>query len=115
MRRVVAWFDDYDVLVCPTVAQPPPPVGLLGPDTDYLVEVPRLFALTPFTAMWNTTGQPAIVAPAGDGRDGLPVGVQVVGRPAAEADARPRRHAGRGGPPVARPATADLLTHDQSP
>ena len=25
MRRVVAWFDDYDLLVCPTVAQPPPP------------------------------------------------------------------------------------------
>ena len=84
MRRVVAWFDDYDLLVCPTVAQPPPPVGLLGPDADYLVEVPRLFALTPFTAMWNTTGQPALSLPLAMDENGLPVGVQVVGRPAAE-------------------------------
>ena len=85
MRRVVAWFEDYDLLVCPTVAQPPPPVGLLGPDADYLVEVPRLFALTPFTAMWNTTGQPALSLPLEMDEHSLPVGVQVVGRPAAEA------------------------------
>ncbi len=85
IRRVVAWFDDYDLLVTPTVAQPPPPVGLLGPDTDFMVEVPRLFALTPFTAMWNTTGQPAISLPLASDADGLPVGVQLVAHPAGEA------------------------------
>jgi amidase len=84
-RRVIEWFEDYDVLVTPTVAQPPPPVGLLGPDTDFMAEVPRLFALTPFTAMWNNTGQPAISLPVAMDGDGLPVGVQIVGRPAAEA------------------------------
>ncbi len=45
----------------------------------------RFLALTPFTALWNTTGQPAVSLPLAEDEHGLPVGVQVVGRPAAEA------------------------------
>ena len=41
--------------------------------------------LTPFTSMWNTTGQPASSVPAGFDELGLPVGVQLVGRPWDEA------------------------------
>lgn len=39
---------------------------------------------TPFTPVFNVTGQPAISLPAGIGSDGLPLSVQLVGRPGAE-------------------------------
>ena len=39
---------------------------------------------TPFTPVFNATGQPAISLPLYDGEDGLPLGVQLVGRPAGE-------------------------------
>ena len=44
-------------------------------------KVQEVFGLTPFTSMWNTTGQPASSVPAGFDELGLPVGVQLVGRP----------------------------------
>ena len=45
----------------------------------------RRRASPPFTSTWNMTGQPAIAVPAGFGGDGLPLSVQLVGRPRAEA------------------------------
>jgi amidase len=39
---------------------------------------------TPFTPVFNATGQPAISLPLFEGEDGLPLGVQLVGRPAGE-------------------------------
>jgi amidase len=39
----------------------------------------------PFTAVWNTTGQPAAAVPAGFSQEGLPLAVQLVGRPNDEA------------------------------
>jgi Asp-tRNA(Asn)/Glu-tRNA(Gln) amidotransferase A subunit family amidase len=82
-RRTVDFFDDYDLFVSPTLALPPPPVGsLAGAGVDDMLQ---FLALTPFTALWNTTGQPAMSLPLAHDEQGLPVGVQVVGRPAAEA------------------------------
>ena len=40
--------------------------------------------MVPFTPAWNVTGQPAISVPAGHTEDGLPLAVQVVGRPGEE-------------------------------
>jgi amidase len=81
-RRTVAFFDDYDLFVSPTVAAPPPIVGSMR---DAGIErVMEFWALTPFTALWNTTGQPAVSLPLASDEDGLPVGVQIVGRPADE-------------------------------
>ncbi|HXY91575.1 MAG TPA: amidase family protein, partial [Acidimicrobiia bacterium] len=81
-RRTVAFFDDYDLFVSPTLALPPPPVGsMAGAGFEDMM---RFLALTPFTALWNTTGQPAASVPLAEDGDGLPVGVQVVARPAAE-------------------------------
>ena len=46
-------------------------------DRDYLWES----GWVPFTILWNVTGQPAASVPAGCTRDGLPLAVQLVGRP----------------------------------
>src|SRR5581483_4656745 len=82
-RRTVAFFDDYDLFVSPTVAGPPPVVGSMA--GAGIEDVMKFWALTPFTALWNTTGQPAVSMPLAHDDLGLPVGVQIVGRPAAEA------------------------------
>jgi len=44
----------------------------------------RAMAFSPFTAIWNVTGQPAISLPLYQGDDGLPLAVQLVGRPLGE-------------------------------
>jgi amidase len=73
-RRVVAWWSDFDLLVTPTLAAPPPPLGhLSGPGHGR-----RLAELLQYTAQFNVTGQPAISLPLHMTPDGLPVGVQLV-------------------------------------
>ena len=46
-----------------------------------LIEMGRVY---PYTAIWNATGQPAATVPAGFTDDGLPLAVQLVGRPGDE-------------------------------
>ena len=84
-RRVAAFFNDVEVLLTPTLAAAPPLVGekIMGEeDFSGMFELLRIVAFTP---TWNMTGQPAIALPAGLDADGLPVSVQLVGRPADEA------------------------------
>jgi amidase len=83
-RRGVAFFRDFDALLTPTLAAAPPPHGtkVMGEeDWEGMFEVLQIVAFTP---MWNITGQPAVAVPAGFDDDGLPVSVQLVGRPADE-------------------------------
>jgi amidase len=82
-RSVVAFFADYDALLTPTLALPPVPVGSTFEDPEGPVQASIRF--TPFTAVANLTGQPAVSLPLGRGDDGIPVGVQLIGRPADEA------------------------------
>jgi amidase len=84
-RTLVAFFDDYDVLVTPTVAGPPPIIGSYRDPENPIAELLNAGALVPFTPPWNTTGQPAVSLPLHQDENGLPVGVQIVGRPADEA------------------------------
>lgn len=81
-RDAVAFFDRYDVLLTPTLNYPPPPVGAIGGDPRTAWSEFRLWH--PFTWPFNVTGQPAASVPAGLSRDGLPIGVQIVGPPAGE-------------------------------
>jgi amidase len=81
-RAVVRQFDHYDLLLSPATAQPPPNVGEFGEIT--MESVMRLWSLTPFTGLWNTTGQPAASIPWAIDRRGLPLAVQLVGRPGEE-------------------------------
>ncbi len=84
-RDLVAFFDDIDVLVTPTVAGPPPIIGSYRDPNDPIAEFLNAASLVPFTPPWNTTGQPAASVPLHWDDQGLPVGVQLVGRPADEA------------------------------
>jgi amidase len=84
-RSLIAFFDDYDVLVTPTVAGPPPVIGTYRDPDEPIAELLHASALVPFTPPWNTTGQPAVSLPLYWDDDNLPVGVQIVGRPADEA------------------------------
>ena len=76
-------LEDHDVLITPTTAQPPPRIGQYD-GRGALWTLNAVTALVPYNAPWNLTGQPAASVPAGFGSDGLPRGVQIVGRPGAE-------------------------------
>jgi amidase len=86
-RQMMAWWDDagIDVLVTPTIPEVPWTLGQFAADpANPLGGVVRSAAIVPFTAPFNVTGQPAVSLPLGESPEGLPVGVQLVGRPGAE-------------------------------
>jgi amidase len=83
-RNGITATAQYDVLLTPTVAQPPVPVGWFRETGDPAVEFERMKQWTPFTAIFNATGQPAVSVPLHWSPDGLPIGVMFVGRPADE-------------------------------
>jgi amidase len=77
-------FDGYDLLLTPVIALRPPQVGVLD-GVGTLGAALRSQPMIAYTALWNVTGNPAASVPAGFGSDGLPLAVQVVGRPHDEA------------------------------
>ena len=78
------FFETYDVLVTPGTATPPPPLGFLFADNPGDEVWDRMRAFTPFTHIYNGTGQPAISVPAMLTEDRVPLGVQLVARYAAD-------------------------------
>ena len=101
-HKVAHFFERYDVLLTPTLGQPPPLVGALQPKgAEAVVQrlaaawssslmlklgggiegaVDRVFDFIPFTPLANFTGQPAMSVPLHWNAQGLPVGVQAIGR-----------------------------------
>lgn len=83
-RKVVAWWDDYDVLLTPTLALPPVPVGWIFEENDPFMALVRSGMFIPFTPGANVTGQPAVSVPMYRTDEGLPIGAQLMGAPFAE-------------------------------
>jgi amidase len=80
-RQIAQFFREYDVLITPTLAEPPVPLGTFdSPPDDPLRGLMRAGQFVPFTAICNVTGQPAMSVPLCWNGDGLPVGVHFIGR-----------------------------------
>ena len=101
-RAIGRFFEDYDVLLTPTLAQPPFPTGALQPSSSerlmirligglnaaWLLDAlgvikplaSKTFDFMPCTAVFNVTGQPAMSVPLYWNEAGLPIGMQFVGR-----------------------------------
>jgi aspartyl-tRNA(Asn)/glutamyl-tRNA(Gln) amidotransferase subunit A len=74
-----AFFEKYDLLLTPTIACAPFKVGLDTPGAIAGRAV-SFYGWIPFTPAFNLTGQPAASVPCGFTKDGLPIGLQIVGR-----------------------------------
>jgi amidase len=85
-RRVVRWWADHDVLLTPTLAQPPLEHGALhaGPGEPPMEAIYQGMRFVPFCPPANITGQPAVSLPLHQSAGGLPIGVQLVGAPGGE-------------------------------
>jgi amidase len=82
-RQVGAFFENVDLLVTPTIAQIPAPLGQLDQDRKGMTAMEwtrQVFSYVPFTPLFNVTGQPAISLPLHWSAGGVPVGVQIAGR-----------------------------------
>jgi amidase len=78
-RRLAALWDDVDVLLTPAAVDGPYEVGVMGARgaAGFLARGAERLTFMP---TWNVTGQPAASVPSGFDDDGLPLGVQLVGR-----------------------------------
>jgi amidase len=84
VRLAMPAAEAYDVILHPTLAQPPVPVGYFE-EVDPAENFERQKRFTPFTSLYNITGQPAVNVPLHWTDAGLPVGVMLVGRMSDEA------------------------------
>lgn len=84
-RGIVAFFAEYDLLLTPALAERPLRIGEChGYGEDPMADLARSGRFTPFTALFNITGQPAVTLPLGFGDDGLPTSAQLVAKPLGE-------------------------------
>jgi amidase len=86
-RRMVSWWTDdgFDLLLSPSLAEPPPVLGDVGNQTDGgLNAAARSIPFAAYCAPFNVTGQPAMSVPLFWSESGLPIGIQLVGAPYRE-------------------------------
>jgi amidase len=84
-RSIVSFLAPYDAVVTPALGQRQLRIGEVhGRGPDHWDHFQRSGLFTPYTAIVNVTGLPAVSLPLYQGEDGLPTGVQVIGRPAGE-------------------------------
>lgn len=82
-RRIGRFFDEYDIVLAPTTATPPPRIeaidGISNADTDRVIT-----EHCPYTWPWNVLGWPSVNVPAGFTTAGLPIGLQLMGHESSE-------------------------------
>lgn len=80
------FMKDYDIILSPALASPPVKTGLLQLDHENIQQWGGMVAgFTPFTGLFNITGQPSMSLPLAMSKSGLPIGVMMSGRYGAEA------------------------------
>ena len=73
--------DKYDVILSPTLAKPPVPLGVLSLSPASIAQYTKdVTEFGPYTAIYNVTGQPSMSVPLHWSADGLPIGVMFSGR-----------------------------------
>ena len=80
-RTLAGFMENYDILLQPTVSQPPLPLGVVHldrEDTDGLFR--DLIGFVPFTGLYNISGQPSMNVPLFWNKDGLPIGTMFTAR-----------------------------------
>jgi len=83
-RAAMAVLNAYDAVLTPTLALPPRPVGWFD-EVEPAENFERQKRFTPFTALYNVSGQPAVSVPLHWNAEGLPIGVMLAGRMGDEA------------------------------
>jgi amidase len=84
-RLLIGFFQQYDLLLTPTLGQRPLRIGELNTcGENPLAEFQKAADFTPITPVFNVTGQPAISVPLFQGSDGLPLAVHFAGPPLGE-------------------------------
>lgn len=89
-RHIITWTAGYDLVLTPALAEAPVPIGTIDAcSADPMADFARSGSFTPYTALSNVTGSPAVslplyARPEGDPDAGLPLGVQLIGQPADE-------------------------------
>jgi amidase len=78
-RAALGTLNAYDAVLTPTLALPPRPVGWFD-EVEPAQNFERQKLFTPFTALYNVSGQPAVNVPLHWSADGLPIGVMLAGR-----------------------------------
>ena len=78
-RQMAAFFEDWDILLTPTLAEPPALIGRFNHQTDDYLDFRlgpgRCFDYSPYTAAFNATGQPAMSVPLAWSDNSLPIGI----------------------------------------
>jgi amidase len=82
-RQIGSVFRRYDVVLTPTTAQPPLPIGAIDGLTNWQTDKVSV-AACPYTWPWNVLGWPAVNVPAGVTETGLPLGAQLLGKANSE-------------------------------
>ncbi|WP_067541328.1 amidase [Nocardia crassostreae] len=111
--RIGRFFNDYDLVLAPTTATPPPGVHEIDDIGNWATDA-LITAACPYTWPWNVLGWPAVNVPAGFTATGLPVGAQLMGPAnseqllvsvAAQLESELKWHESRPTPWWPRPAT----------
>ena len=98
-RAALVTLNAYDAVLTPTLALPPRPVGWFD-EVDPAQNFERQKLFTPFTALYNVSGQPAVNVPLHWSADGLPIGVMLAGADGGRGHLDLPVRAAGAGPPV---------------